>query len=193
MKKLLIIASLIFVGTAVNAQWYMGTRFDINADQTKYDNGDKKSSNANFGVYADIGYRLTEEWDVGVDYGGTLGVQKIFSSDNKEDKTNTANWLFSPYVRYSLITAGNFELLGRGSLILEGSKTYTQVGIQAVPVLAYNLNEHIVLQANLNFFSFGISRNKVKDGDARINFNMSGNTNNVATLGGLIIGFLYKF
>ena len=192
MKKLLIIASLFLAGTAVNAQWYMGASINLSASQTKTDKGDKKTSDASFGAYADIGYRLTDEWDIGIDYGGTTSVHKTFTSD-KTDKTNTANWLLSPYVRYSFLQAGNFELLGKGSLILEGSKTYTLIGLQAVPVLAYNLNERITLQANLNFFSFGISNNKVKDGDATINFNLGGNTNNVATLGGLTIGFLYKF
>ena len=190
MKKLLIIASLIFAGTAVNAQWYMGAEINLNASQTKNNNGDKKTTNASFSAYADIGYRLTDEWDFGVDYGGTIGVRKNHVNDSKD---TDAHWLLSPYVRYSLLKAGNFELLGKGSLILEGSKTYTQIGIEAVPVLAYNLNEHIALQANLNFFSFGISRNKEKDGDARTNFNLGGNTNNIATLGGITIGFLYKF
>ena len=190
MKKLLIIVSLIFTGIAVNAQWYMGADINLSASQTKNDKGDKKTSSSSFGAYADIGYQLSDKLDIGVDYGGTIGVSKNHISDTK---TETANWLLSPYLRYSLIQAGNFELLAKGSLILEGSKTYTQVGLQAVPVLAYNLNDHIVLQANLNFFSFGISRNKEKDGDARFNFNVGGNTNNVATLGGLTIGFLYKF
>jgi hypothetical protein len=189
MKKLLIIVSLIFVGTAVNAQWFMGARFNINADQTRDDDGTKRKTDASIGIYADIGYELTDSWDIGVDYGGTLGFIKNHSADTK---TNTANWLLSPYARYSLFQAGNFELLGKGSLILEGSKTYYQVGLQAVPVLAYHLNERIALQANLNFFSFGVSYNKIKKGDARTNFNLGGNTNNVATLGGLTIGFLIK-
>ena len=188
MKKLFVVASLIFVGIAVKAQLYMGAQFDINAGSLKNDNGDKLSSNASFGAYADIGYRLTDVWDLGVDYGGTIGVSKV-----GDTKVTTARWLLSPYARYSVLKAGDFELLGKGSLILEGSKTYNQVGIQVVPVLAYNLNDRITLQANLNFFSFGLSYNKEKKGNARTSFNLGGNSNNVATLGGLTIGFLYKF
>ena len=190
MRKLFVIASLLFAGMTANAQFFMGARFNFNAEQVNSDNGDKLTTEANFGVFADIGYRLTDKWDIGVEYGGALGVKENHISDTK---TNTANWLFSPYVRYSVIQAGKFELLGKGSLILEGSKTYFQTGIQLTPIVAYNLNERIALQANLNFFSFGLSYNKVKDGNARTNFNLRGNSNNVATLGDITLGFIFKF
>jgi len=190
MKKLFVIAGLIFTGMVVNAQWYMGYRFDISAQQVKNDDGDKRTSNSSIGVYADVGYQWSDEIDFGVEYGGTLGFSKNHTTDTKD---KTANWLLSPYMRYSLLQAGKFELLGKGSIILEGSKTYYQAGLQVAPVLAYNLNDHIALQTNLNFFSFGVSYNKVKKGNATTNFNFGGNSNNVATLGNLTIGFIYKF
>jgi len=190
MKKLLVIVSLLFTGIVVNAQLYMGYRFDINAGQVNNDNGDKKTSEASFGAYDDLGYRLTDVWDIGVEFGGMVGVTKDHISDTK---TTTAHWLISPYARYTVIRAGNFDFMGKGSLILEGTKNYFLVGVQVVPMVAYNMNEHIALQTNLNFLSFGISRNKIKNGDATTNFNLGGNSNNVATLGGLTIGFIYKF
>ena len=192
MKKLFVIACLIFAGMAANAQWYMGSRFNINAEQIKNDNGDKERSSSSIGIYADLGYRLNESWDIGVDYGGTIGVSKYYYV-NTSTKTNTANWLFSPYVRYSLTQFGDFELLGRGALILEGSKTHNQVAIRLVPVIAYNLSDRIALQTNLNFFSFGLSYYKEKHGDSNTNFNIGGNSNNVAKLGDITIGFIYKF
>jgi len=190
MKKLLVTASLIFAGMVVNAQLYMGARFDINAGQVKSDNGDKKTSDFSFGAYDDLGYRLTDVWDIGAEFGGMVGVHTNHATDTE---TTSAHWLLSPYARYTVIQAGKFDFKGKGSLILEGTKTYTMIGIQLVPMVAYNMTEHIVLQTNLNFLSFGISRNKVKDGDANTNFNVGGNSNNVATLGGLTIGFIYKF
>ena len=190
MKKLFIIAGLIFAGISTNAQLYMGARFDIIAEQINNDAGDKKTSKASIGMYADLGYHITAKMDIGAEYGGTLGFTKNHTSDTKD---NTANWLFSPYLRYSVFQKGNFELLGKGSFILEGSKTYYLVGIQVVPVIAYHLNDHIALQTNLNFFNFGVSFNKIKDGDARTYFNLGGNSSNVVNLGNLTIGFIYKF
>ena len=190
MKKLVVIVSLIFAGMAVNAQLYMGAWFDIGFNKTNADNGTKLNTSASFGCYADIGYRLTDVWDIGAEFGGTNSVYKNHISDTK---TTSAQFLLSPYVRYSVIQAGKFELMGKGALTLDGSKTYYQIGLQVTPVLAYNLNEHIALQTNLNFISFGLSYNKEKDGNARTNFNLGGNSNNVATLGGLTIGFVYKF
>jgi len=190
MKKLLVIASLIIAGMSVNAQLYMGARFDINAGQVKNDNGDKKTTEASFGFYDDLGYRLTDVWDIGAEFGGMVGTNKNHATDTE---TTSAHWLLSPYVRYTVIQAGKFDFMGKGSLILEGTKNYTLIGLQFVPMVAYNMNERIALQTNLNFLSFGISHNKEKKGDARTNFNLGGNSNNVATLGGLTIGFIYKF
>ena len=190
MKKLFVIVSLIFAGMAVNAQLYMGYRFDIKADQIKNDDGDKRTSSTSIGIYADLGYQLTDKFDIGAEYGGSLGVSENHISGTKD---NTAQWLLSPYVRYSLLQAGKFELLGKGSMVLEGSKTEFRMALRAVPVLVYNLNDRIELLTNLNFFNFGISYTKIDKGNATTSFNLGGNSNNVATLGSLTIGFIYKF
>jgi len=190
MKKFLVILSLTITGIAVNAQLYMGFRFDISANQVNNNNGDKKTSEFSFGAYDDLGYRLTEVWDVGAEFGGMISVYTNHASDTE---TTSAHWLLSPYARYTVFQAGKFDFMGKGSLILEGTKNYFLVGLQVVPMVAYNLSDHIALQTNLNFLSFGLSRNKIKDGDANTNFNLGGNSNNVATLGALTIGFIYKF
>jgi hypothetical protein len=190
MKKLILITSLLFAGIAVNAQWYMGGQFDISAEQVNNDNGDKRTSEVGLGIYADIGYQLTDLWDFGVFYGGTVGVYKNHVYDTK---TESAQWLFSPYLRYSFFQIGNVELLGRGSLTLEGTKTYNEIGLRLVPVIAYNLNNHIALQANLNLFGCGLIYHKVKNGNASTSLNLKGNSNDVANLGNFRIGFIYKF
>ena len=190
MKKLFVIASLLFAGITVNAQWYIGSRFDIGAGQVKNDNGDKRTSEIGIGVYADIGKKLTDVWDFGVFYGGTVDFYKNHISNTK---TESAHWLLSPYVRYSFYQIGAFELLARGSLTFEGTKSYNEIGLRLAPVIAYNLNERISLQANLNLFNCGLVYHKVKNGNASTTFNLGGNSNNVANLGNLRIGFIYKF
>ena len=190
MKKLLVILSLVFTGIAVNAQLYMGGSFDLRFSQTKTDNGDKETTSSTIGLFPEIGYYLNDKFDVGLDIGISSSVYNNHISDNK---TTTTSWLFSPFVRYSVIQAGNFELIGKGSAIVDGSKTYTSFGIQVVPILAYNLNDHIALQANLNFLSIGTSYNKVKDGDATTRLNFGFNANNLANIGNLTVGFIYKF
>jgi len=190
MKKLLVIISLVFVGMAVNAQLYMGGSFDLRFSETKTDNGDKQTTSSTIGLFPEIGYYLNDRFDIGLDIGISSSVFNDHISDNK---TTTTSWLFSPFVRYSVIQAGNFEVIGKGSAIVDGSKSYTSFGVQVVPVLAYNLNDHIALQANLNFLSVGTSYNKVKDGNATTRFNLGFNANNLANIGNLTVGFIYKF
>ena len=190
MKKILVIISLMISGVAVNAQFFQGARFDISAGQVNNDNGDKLTSEANFGFYDILGYRLNDVWDIGAEFGGSVGRYKNHTS---KDETTSAHWLISPFARYTVFQAGKFDFMGKGSLILEGTKNYTLIGLEVVPMVSYNVTEHIALHTNLNFLSFGISRNKTKDGDARTNFNLGGNSNNVANLGGITIGFVYRF
>ena len=189
MKKLFVITSLLFAAMAVNAQWYMGAQFDISAGQVRNDNGLKRTSEVSIGVYADIGKKLTDVWDLGVFYGGTVAFSKNHISNTK---TESAHWHLSPYARYSFFQIGDFELLAKSSLTFEGTKTYNEIGLRLAPVLAYNLSERIVLQANLNMFNCGLVYNKVKKGNASTSFNLGGNSNNVANLGNFRIGFIYK-
>ena len=191
MKKLLIITGLVVAGMTINAQNYLGGSLNFSINATKADNGDKKTTTTNWGYFPEVGYYISDKWDIGIELGGGQTIEKNHAANNK---TKTSNWLFSPFTRYSLIQAGGFELIGKGSLIITGSNTFTNYGLQITPVVAYNLNDKIALQANLNFASFGVSRNKIKDGgDSATNLNLGVNTNNLATIGDLTIGFIYKF
>ena len=190
MKKFVIIISLIFTGISVNAQLYMGARFNLTAEQNRRDNGEKISTLIGFGAYCDLGYRLTEMWDIGVEYGGMVSVLKNHPTDT--DYTS-AHWLLSPYARYKVVQAGKFDFMGKGSMALQGTKTYNNFSIALVPVVAYNMNDRIALQTNLNFFGFGFTYHKIKEGDSRTTFNLMGDSNNVATLGDITLGFIYKF
>ena len=190
MKTLIVIFCLFFTGIAVNAQLYMGGDFEISTEQVRRDNGDKRTTDFTFGAYCDLGYRLTDAWDLGVYYGGKINV---YTNHTSNTDYTSAHWLISPYARYKVVQAGNFDFMAKASMALQGTRTYTNFGIRLVPVMAYNLSDRIALQTNLNFLGFGIAYNKVKDGDATTSFNLMGNSNNVATLGNITLGFIYKF
>ena len=178
MKKLWVVAGLIFasymlVGTKLHAQMYAGGSFDMSIDNGK---------DISLSLYPEVGYYLTEKWDVGVD----LGI-------GHSSTTSSLSWLFSPFTRYAYLQAGKFEIIGKTSLILAGSKNYFMLGAEVTPVLAYNLNERFTLQTHLNFISCGYTYSKPKNSDATTNFNLGFNSNNLFSLGGLTVGFIYKF
>lgn len=190
MKKLLVIVSLVFVGMAANAQVYMGGSFNFSGNQVKDVDGNLKTTDLTISLFPEIGYYLTDKVDIGLDLGIGSTINKNHSSDVK---TTTTNWLFSPYIRFSVIQAGDFEFIGKASAYVEGNKNYTSFGVQLVPIVVYNLNDHIAMHANLNFLSIGSSYSKVKDGNSTTSFNMGFNANNLATIGTLTIGFIFKF
>jgi hypothetical protein len=195
MKKLFFIAGLVFAGMTANAQIYAGGSFNFRVGGTQNDNGDNLSTTVSFGLYPEVGYYISDRWDAGVNLGVRVGSDKNHVSGAK---TKTNSWQFSPYARFAVIRAGDFEVLGKGSVFFNGGKNdrgikYFGSGVEITPILAYNLNEHITLQAILNFASYGSTYTKNKDGDAAYDFNVGFNTNNVAGIGDLTVGFIYKF
>ena len=191
MKKVFL-TILFAVMTAVyaQAQLFMGAQINLKAEQVNMDDGTKRRSETSIGAYADIGYELSEKWDIGAFYGGTIGLVTNHLTDTE---TTTAHWLLSPYARYTIARAGKFKLLGKGSVTTEGSKNDFKFSIDVAPVVAYHMSDRLALQASLNFFSFGMTYYKVKKADARTTINFAGNSDNVATLGNIKIGFVYKF
>ena len=191
MKK--VFFTVLFAGmTAVyaQAQLFMGAQVNLKAEQVNMDDGTKRRSETSIGVYADIGYGLSEKWDIGAHYGGSIG---MITNHITDTETTSAHWLLSPYVRYTIAQAGKFKLLGKGSVTTEGSKTDFRFSIDVVPVVAYHMSDRIALQASLNFFNLGMTYKKDKDADARTTINLAGNSDNVATLGNIKVGFVYKF
>ena len=190
MKKLFVITGLVLIGMTLNAQVYMGLRFDINFENVSDNDGEAKTTDFNFGLYDEIGFRLTDVWDIGMEFGGKIGTRKNHYSDSE---STSAHWLFSPYARYSIAKFGKFDVKAKGSLSFEGTKDYFQAGIQVVPMLVYSLSNRIDLQTNLNFFKVGFYLNNVKDGNLTTKFGFAGDSNNLANVGSLTIGFVYKF
>lgn len=195
MKKLLVIISLVFVGMSANAQWYLGGSFNLGSNSTKDSDGEKQTTTFNFGIQPEVGYYISERCDIGA----TLGVGFDATKNHLTDaKTKTNNWRISPFIRYALVRLGNFELIERTNVFIGGDKDASEtktfnVGAGVTPILAYNVNDHLTLQTELNFVSVGITYSKVKDGGSSTNANIGFNSNNVAILGGITIGFLYKF
>ncbi|MBR6184066.1 MAG: hypothetical protein IKQ76_05815 [Bacteroidales bacterium] len=74
----------------------------------------------------------------------------------------------------------------------------TTYGVELMPVLTYELNDHILLESRLNLFSLSVKGSHMAsdDGQDRSDFSagLSATTKNIAgSLGDITIGFLYRF
>jgi outer membrane protein len=185
MKKLFVIVCLFFAAWTVNAQFYLGGSTGFNFMSTQYDGDKESTSSFNISILPDMGYYVSDRFNVGAEIG--FGISGSSTADEA-----TVTFVFVPYVRYSIFQAGKFEVLGKGSLNTEFKKEYSYLGIHVDPVLAYNVNEHIMLQANLKFLSFR-TYYEGKDTYSNVGMKFGIDANNVASLGGLTFGFIYKF
>jgi hypothetical protein len=186
MKKILVVVCLFVTGITANAQFYIGGSAGLDIKSTSYESGSESSTVIKFDVYPELGYFVTNRLSFGGEVG--FGIASYSSSSDVE-----INFRFNPYVRYSILQAGKFDVLMKGSLNPEFRKNYTYFGIHIDPILAYNLSEHIMLQANLKFLTFRTFYESNKDKDSTVGFKLGVDANNLATLGSLTFGFIYKF
>ena len=121
---------------------------------------------------------------------------------------------FDPFARLDVVKFGKFALYGEAGPSISfkitkdkatGSPTIqnnlTQIGIYLFPGLSYNVNDHLILQTNLNFlslnYSYSIYKSNVGAGNEQkitsSNSHLGINTNNIANLGDITIGAIFKF
>jgi opacity protein-like surface antigen len=139
--------------------------------------------------------------------------------DNTDQQTKFPLWGIQPFVRYTFVEFGKFSVYANlGMHFLKGKteREYTYLGwppytvmvpynvnsfgINMTPILSYNLSERISLEASLNFMNFGWNKMESKHDDknrdekmTERNFGIGINSGNVADVGAISIGFVYKF
>ncbi|MDR0365124.1 MAG: porin family protein [Bacteroidales bacterium] len=195
MKKILLVVVLVCVGMAASAQFYLGGSLGLGLSSTLNNDGDKLGIHMNISLMPDFGYSFNDRWDLGIVGGYGVSVNKLKDSDNT---VISGNYAISPYVRYSFLRFGKFKVMGKAKFYCANNnneidtKKFT-TGLNISPVLGYNLSDHIILLANLNFFEVGLDYTKVEGGDGTMSFNLGGNTNNVLNTGAFQIGFAFVF
>jgi hypothetical protein len=196
MKKVFLFVLVAVLGVAsANAQAYIGGSLGIASGTNKPEGGSKTTSSL-FSIAPEVGYSLTEKLDLGI---------SVYFASGKDGDIKTTGFGAAPYVRYSFIELGKFSILGKASLYVEGENekegsiktAISAFGLNVVPVLAYNLSDHFVLLANLGFLGLDLNQSTYKyDGhktSTGTNFFLGADTNTIATLGDVTIGFAYKF
>jgi hypothetical protein len=192
MKKVFLTMLISVLGMGfVNAQIYVGGSLSLGASSTKPEVGEDRT-NSSFTLAPEVGYRLSPDFEVGA----SLTIANSTTDDGTtEVKSNS--WALSPYARYSFIEFGKFSIWGQAGLSLSGGEANAQkstsFGLNIQPVLKYNLSDKFDLLTNLNFLNIGFSQTSIKDVSTTARFNFGVNSGNVANLGGITVGFLYKF
>ncbi len=146
------------------------------------------------------------------------------AADEEDWTINRTKWGVTPFVRYNAIEAGNFALFLEAQVPINGStgkvtskitedgvtttreeiapKTFSW-GLEIVPGLSYNLNDHIAFDVYLDLIRLGFTQNKVSyeedaDDKAAVNYSWEKKSNDFhiglySLPAAVTIGFVYKF
>lgn len=142
-----------------------------------------------FGIYPKIGYQLNDRMSFGAIFGFGLNKTTDFTADdilkeNYEYSVKAPRWEVCPFFRYNVFNFGAFTMFAElqvpiyGQSGTEEEKYHDKVqnidvtntldapktfgfGVQIVPGLSYNLNEHFSFDLYCNLIALGFRTEKV--------------------------------
>ncbi|GHT19587.1 hypothetical protein AGMMS4957_04160 [Bacteroidia bacterium] len=200
MRKFILIMAVAVLGTvSASAQFYVGGSlgYSTSTDEfTKELTGFEKTTKTALMVAPDLGFALSEKFEVGLEFGYEFDADKVTKKEGTHDKQESG-WEIAPYARYECLSADKFSVwaqvvLGYG-VKTEESTTFS---VQFAPVLKYSLSHHIKLISRVNFLSIGLASTSFTEDDRKLtNFGVGVNKFHGATAsGGLFtVGFEYEF
>ena len=151
MKKILLLAVVLFASLNASAQWYIGG--SVGFGSVKPSGGD---SEAVFSILPELGYQLNDKWSVGakVGYHKGDGIAAVINSTNTRVDL-TEEFIIRPYARYSAITWDPVTLFFDGSLAFASViDRGTRFGLGVKPGIAIALTDHISFVTHLGFVGF---------------------------------------
>ena len=181
MKKIFI--ALMFVGiTAFNAQtqtYFAGgtISFDYNGDKSSLGSTTNKGpASFSFELSPMLGYYLSDNLGAGV----KISVGMSVTNDRAEQeptKDKSFDWGFGPFLRYTVLTRGDFSILMEGGVGIFGGSSKTTYGtttndgpkhfgfdIGVMPILSYSLTNRVNIEASTNLARFGFTTQTEKRG-----------------------------
>ena len=200
-----LVASLLFCTGNASAQDYIGGSISFQSSIVS-SNGTTNTTALN--MAPDLGWFIGDKWAVGIR--PWIGHGK--STSGTETESTTFSLGIKPYARYQLLAHNRFGLWAeadpqlsftqnssntKSGLLLSKTRSTTW-GVVVLPVLTYQLNDHISLESRLNLFSLAFVGSHTTRDDGYIHdsfsYGLSATTKDVTgTLENITIGLLYKF
>jgi len=180
MKKVFL--ALIFAGmTAMSAQaqtFFVGGALGVDYNDGKHSSGStttNRPSTISFEISPMLGYYLSENLGVGV----MVNIGMSTWNDRADDptKNKSFDWGFGPFLRYTVLTRGDFSILMQGGAGIFGSSSKVTYGnttdkgpstfgfdIGIMPLLSYSLTDRVSLEVSSNLARFGFTMETEKTG-----------------------------
>lgn len=231
MKKVLIsVVAMVACAFTANAQLWLGgslsashsggveknvvVDIDDNGKDVKDDIDDPKYNSFSFAPM--IGFDLSDKFAVGATVSfSTSTSNKSKDDDDKKYCTKSNTFGIAPFIRYSVAEFGKFNVKLQASvpMSMTNGKTVradkdtkaapsSSIGVNAYPLLSYEISDKFNLECALNFMSLSFSHSVAKESpDATdydkkhkdiVNSFQFGASNRLLNVGSLSIGFIYK-
>lgn len=220
MKKVILVAVMALLSANLFAQVFIGGSLGINTTSNVDRVLNANNSNFGFTLAPNVGFKINDDMAVG----GRLTFTTSSTTAGAVVTPGPVTFGIQPYFRYSLLYFGNFAIAGEANFGLSftgqtntitapgtpdiiNKTSSTRFSLGVTPVLLYELNKHITLEANLNVLTVGFTSLSTKAttqtagattttrDDSSSNFVTAANANDVFGGGwGLIqVGFTYAF
>lgn len=206
--ELILTSVLSLTGLVANAQKpYVGGSFNLSASDSHLSNSGSFQNHFNVGVAPDFGWKFKENLAAG--FRPTFGFLRMTSHGNQETRSTSVG--LNPYIRYRVLDYHRFGLWAEADAsvnfkqewslydktTVSKTRTYSQ-GLQALPVLTYQLTKHISLETRLNICSFGLTSSHAEYNDNSssnsVSFGLNATSEDIlGDLGDITVGFLYFF
>ena len=179
MKKVFL--AMIFAGiTAISAQaqFFAGGTIGLDSKMDKSTSGSKTNkgpSDFSLEFSPRLGYYLTPKLGAGVAMKLAMGTHNNRAEEPRKDKS--FEWGFGPFLRYAVLSRGDFSILMEGGMGVFGRTTKVSQGtttekgpktfgldFSIMPLLSYNLSSKISLEARSNLARFGFDMQTRKTG-----------------------------
>lgn len=157
MKKVLLLAVVLFASLNASAQFYVGGSVGFGSVKPVGGN----DSEFTFRILPEFGYNLNDQWAIGA----VLGYQKGFPYEGlnlgrgdfsaQYQYSKTEIFQISPYVRYFPVEFDTVKLFFDGGITFGSVKDAgTQFSLGIRPGLAINLSDEISFVTHLGFLGF---------------------------------------
>ena len=142
MKKVFLTLALVLTTVVASAQWYVGGGLGF----SKTEDAAKNKTTA-FNLKPEVGYKFNDKWAVG---------GNILIDWTKDVQTQYG---IAPYVRYTVLTAGEFSIYADGvaefSIVKpEEGDNGSLWGIGVRPGVSYNIDENWTVAAHVGFLGY---------------------------------------
>ncbi len=165
MKKIILAAFVAVASLSANAQVWVGGEVGYSHQRTT-NNGTEISKANNVSLLPEIGYKLSDKFDVALTIGCAHGENgaNMLGYDVPGNYEYANAFVLNPYLRYTFAKAGDFSFFADGGFSYlnahvcgdDNSANIWQIAIK--PGIAYSLSEKVSLVAHIGGIAYSFAK-----------------------------------